>query len=350
MTSSWWKWLGVIIFIYVLTGGLSLPLNPGITEVNPAQLKPGVGQNITIKGYNTHFLSSEDTRVWMKKGDDTYLEASSVKAKDDNTMVCTWDIAADMTGYEFSILGYNKTDGTFLVPGAVFVLEDSIASRMAPASSAFQELKADQFLHPEGIRFPYRSILNETIRNTFFHVALWMAMFVLYVIGLYHAVQYLRTGNKHHDWWSAAYNQSGILFGALGLVTGSLWARYTWGGWWTNDVKLNMAALAMFIYFGYLLLRSSFNDEEKKARVSASFSIFAFVALIPLVFVIPRLTDSLHPGNGGNPALGGEDLDNTLRLFFYPSIIALILLGAWMAQLQYRISRLASVKNIPLND
>jgi len=58
------------------------------------------------------------------------------------------------------------------------------------------------------------------------------------------------------------------------------------------------------------------------------------------VFVIPRLTDSLHPGNGGNPALGGEDLDNTLRLFFYPSIIALILLGTWMASLLTRYERL----------
>ncbi|MBK8698066.1 MAG: cytochrome c biogenesis protein CcsA [Saprospiraceae bacterium] len=194
---------------------------------------------------------------------------------------------------------------------------------------------------PEGIRFPYRSILNETIRNTFFHVALWMAMFSLYLVGLYHAILYLRTSRKDHDLWSEAYNKAGILFGIMGIATGSLWARYTWGSWWTNDIKLNMATIAMFIYFGYVILRSSFTDEEKKARVSAVFSIFAFVALIPLVFVIPRLTDSLHPGNGGNPALGGEDLDHTLRLFFYPSIIALFLIGCWLAQLKFRLLKLS---------
>ncbi|HMP31223.1 MAG TPA: cytochrome c assembly protein, partial [Saprospiraceae bacterium] len=60
----------------------------------------------------------------------------------------------------------------------------------------------------------------------------------------------------------------------------------------------------------------------------------------PLIFVIPRLYDSLHPGNGGNPALGGEDLDNTLRMFFYPSIIGLILIGVWIATLKYRTDKI----------
>jgi heme exporter protein C len=96
----------------------------------------------------------------------------------------------------------------------------------------------------------------------------------------------------------------------------------------------------MLIYLAYLVLRGSSTDYDRRAKISASYSIFAFLALIPLVFVIPRLTDSLHPGNGGNPALGGEDLDNTLRLFFYPSIIALILLGIWMSQLLLRYEKL----------
>ena len=54
--------------------------------------------------------------------------------------------------------------------------------------------------------------------------------------------------------------------------------------------------------------------------------------------VVPRMseTDSMHPGNGGNPALGGEDLDNTLRTVFYPAIFAYTLIGYWMAQLYSR--------------
>ena len=62
--------------------------------------------------------------------------------------------------------------------------------------------------------------------------------------------------------------------------------------------------------------------------------------MIPLLLIIPRLADSLHPGVGGNPAFSGEDLDNTLRMVFYPAIISLILFGIWIASLRVRIFRL----------
>jgi len=48
----------------------------------------------------------------------------------------------------------------------------------------------------------------------------------------------------------------------------------------------------------------------------------------------------MHPGNGGNPALGGEDLDSTLRLVFYPTIIGYTLMGVWLSSLIYRVKRL----------
>lgn len=347
MKIAWWKILGIVLFVYVLIAGLAVPLNPGITDVQPGQIQPGQPQTIQLTAYNTHFVSGGNTRVWLKNEDNKYLEAQNVKVVSETILNAVWNLSSNLSGKEFSIVVHNPADGPFVIPGAIVVLQDT-STIQAAAPSVFKELSESDLKRTEAFKFPYRSILNETIRNTFFHVALWMAMFVLYLIALYHAIQYLRTGRKEHDWWSVSFNRSGILYGILGLLTGSLWAKYTWGGWWTNDVKLNMAALAMFIYFGYLLLRSSLNDEEKKARVSAAFNIFAFVALIPLVFVIPRLTDSLHPGNGGNPALGGEDLDHTLRLVFYPSILALILLGTWMAQLRFRIIRLAAGKKIAI--
>ncbi|HRJ14788.1 MAG TPA: cytochrome c biogenesis protein CcsA, partial [Saprospiraceae bacterium] len=142
---------------------------------------------------------------------------------------------------------------------------------------------------------------------------------------------------------AAAYTRVGVMFGILGLVTGAIWAKNTWNAYWSWDVKQNMTAIALFIYIAYFILRAAFEDAERKARLSAVYNVFAFVALIPLIFVIPRLTDSLHPGAGGNPALGGEDLDNTMRMIFYPAIIGWTLLGAWMAQLNYRIDRLADL-------
>jgi heme exporter protein C len=73
------------------------------------------------------------------------------------------------------------------------------------------------------------------------------------------------------------------------------------------------------------------------------YNIFAFGALVPLIYVVPRLTDSLHPGAGGNPAFGSEDLDNTMRMVFYPAILGWTLLGFWIASLAYRAERLQRI-------
>ena len=346
---NWWKIAGVIIFIYVLIGGLAVPLKTGITLVAPSNVRAGAKAVVEVHAYNSHFTSSKKNYAWLKKDDKNYLQAISILSKSEQKLQIEFQIPADMVQQSYTLLLYNDIDGVSILPDGIYVeaFKGGIVDR--PSASVFQADPGIVFEKNKNLAFPYRSILNETIRNIFFHVALWMAMFVLYVIALYHAINYLKTRDLRSDMWSLAFNKSGILFGVLGIATGSLWAKYTWGSWWTNDVKLNMATIAMFIYFGYLILRASFNDDEKKARISAVFSIFAFVALIPLVFVIPRLTDSLHPGNGGNPALGGEDLDHTLRLFFYPSVIALILIGSWMAQLQFRYLRLLRWKMLADN-
>ena len=188
----------------------------------------------------------------------------------------------------------------------------------------------------EGVHFPYRSVLYETIRNTYFHVALWFAMLFLFIAGVYHSIRYLRHRRLEADIWAASFTHVGILLGILGLSTGAVWARFTWGAFWSWDVKQNMTAIALLIYLAYFVLRNSFDDEEQRARLSAAYNIFAFSMLIPLIYIIPRLTDSLHPGSGGNPALGSEDLDNTMRMVFYPAIIGWTLLGFWISKLKGR--------------
>jgi heme exporter protein C len=93
----------------------------------------------------------------------------------------------------------------------------------------------------------------------------------------------------------------------------------------------------MLTYLAYLVLRNSIEDEEKRARVSAVYNIFSFPVFVVLIFVLPRLTDSLHPGNGGNPGFNSYDLDNRLRLVFYPAVIGWTLLGFWISNIATRI-------------
>ena len=341
MKGLWWKLSGVIIFLYVLAGGMTIALKPGITIVKPGNADSGDSITMSVTGYNTHFLSATHHRAWLKLDSINAVSATSIKAESENNIQLSFRIPDLFPRTErvqpLTLIMDNEKDGVFVQPNALFV---RVGDSLIVEDVKWQDAGLHDFNTISGVRFPYRNILNETIRNTFFHVALWFAMFVLLVVGLYHAVQYLRTGIYDHDIQSSSFNRIAIMFGVLGLITGSIWAKFTWNTFWTTDVKLNMTAVAMLIYLAYLVLRGSSSDHDKRAKISAAYSIFAFLALIPLVFVIPRLTDSLHPGNGGNPALGGEDLDNTLRLFFYPSIIALILLGTWMAALLTRYERI----------
>ena len=119
-----------------------------------------------------------------------------------------------------------------------------------------------------------------------------------------------------------------------------IWAKYTWGTYWTNDPKLNGSTVGLLIYFSYFVLRNSVEDESKKGKISSVYNILAFSMLIPLIFILPRLTASLHPGNGGNPGFNVYDLNSQLRIVFYPAVIGFILLGIWIADLRLRILKL----------
>ncbi len=187
---------------------------------------------------------------------------------------------------------------------------------------------------------PRQPVLNESIRNVYFHVPLWFGMVILLLTSAVYSIKYLRTGRPDDDRVAVEFANTSILFGLLGCATGSLWANYNWGEPWPNDPKLNSVAVGMLMYLAYLILRGSFDDEQRRARISAVYNIFAFAVFIPLIFIVPRLTASLHPGNGGNPAFGKYDMDNNLRMVFYPAIIGFTLLGVWITELRVRMRRL----------
>ncbi len=190
---------------------------------------------------------------------------------------------------------------------------------------------------------PRQPILNESIRNVSFHVPLWFAMILLLIASVVYSIRYLRNGRFDDDLIAVEFTNTAILFGLLGCATGSLWANFTWGDPWPNDPKLNSVAVGMLLYFAYLILRGSFDDEQRRARISAVYNIFAFAVFIPLIFIVPRLTASLHPGNGGNPAFGRYDIDNNLRVVLYSSVIGMTLLGVWITELRVRMRRVRAV-------
>ena len=191
-----------------------------------------------------------------------------------------------------------------------------------------------------GLLFPVPDlpILNETIRLLHFHVPMWFGMILLFLGSAIYAVKYLQSGDNTFDTYSFQLANMGIAFGLLGIVTGMIWANYTWGEPWSNDPKQNASAISLLIYLAYFVLRSSIQDEERCNRISAVFNVFSFLLIIPLLFILPRMSDSLHPGNGGNPAFNAYDLNSSLRKVFYVAVIAWTLLGYWIATIGIRLS------------
>jgi heme exporter protein C len=198
------------------------------------------------------------------------------------------------------------------------------------------------YVHIAGLLMdvPRLPILNETIRALYFHVPMWFGMVLLYLLSVYHAVRYLRNPAQDTDVKSMSYAHVGTAFGVLGMITGMLWANYTWGSPWHGDPKQNGAAIALLVYLAYFVLRGSLDNEEQRARLSAVYNIFAFAAMVPLIFIIPRLTDSMHPGSGGNPGFNAYDLDSRMRLVFYPAVVAWFLIGLWVTSLRIRIKQI----------
>jgi len=185
---------------------------------------------------------------------------------------------------------------------------------------------------------PKLPILNETIRVLHFHVPMWFGMILVFTGSVVYAIKYLKSNDSTQDIYSSQLANMGIAFGVLGIVTGMVWAKYTWGEAWSNDPKQNASAISLLIYLAYFVLRNSIKDEQQRNKISAVYNIFAFFLMIPLLFILPRMADSLHPGNGGNPGFNAYDLDSNLRMVFYTAVLGWTLLGYWIASINIRLS------------
>ena len=365
MRRHWWKVLSVLILVYAFVAGLLVPLKPNVVSVSPTAARMGTEQRFEVVGYNTQFGGDAGgSRAWLNLTVDDQLlslPATAVTARDDRRATLTFDLPEylpleDTTAVSLSLIMSGPASGTFVVPNAVAVRQSRVADDLGEVRREWSgyTLASGELVPNTAYTFPYRGLLSETIRNTYFHVSLWFAMLFLFIAAVVYAVKYLRwksrsedelltapldrlTAPDRYDNWCVALTAVGMLFGVLGLLTGAVWARYTWGSWWNWDIKQFTTLIALLIYAGYFVLRAAFPDPEQRARLGSVYNIFAFACLIPLIYVLPRMSStSLHPGAEGNPAMGGEDLDNTMRMVFYPTIIGWTLFGGWMAGVAYR--------------
>jgi heme exporter protein C len=340
----WWKLTGVVLVIYSLLAGLLVPLKSGIQRAEPAYTKTGQPLAVRFYGYNTQFTkpATDPIRAWLTVNEDNAIAATSVKVISDTIVEATFDIPGklpDSLSFSFlNIIIDHPGAGTSLLPAGMEIQQDTANTAMAP--DAWKKANAHHFTQQTGFSFPYQNVIYESIRNTYYHVPMWFVLMFLFIASVWYSIKYLRNPIRENDQKAVAYTEMGIVFGLLGLVTGMVWANYAWGKPWSNDIKQLMTVVALLIYLAYFILRSSFDEPEKGARLAAVYNIFAFASLIPLLYIVPRMFASLHPGATGNPAFGSQDLDNTMRMVFYPAIIGWSFIGFWIAELRFRYLRL----------
>ena len=183
---------------------------------------------------------------------------------------------------------------------------------------------------------------GQTSRILFFHVPqAWVAT-LSFLVSMIASAVYLAKGRVTADDLALSAAELGFLFCVLATVTGSIFAKATWGSFWNWDPRETSIVILLMIYGAYFALRSAVPDPEKKRVFAAVYSILAFVTVPFLVFIVPRITASLHPEDTMNPANPGMDA-KTLKVFL-GSLFAYTALFVWMLRLRMRILRLEELK------
>jgi heme exporter protein C len=183
---------------------------------------------------------------------------------------------------------------------------------------------------------------GQTSRILFFHVPqAWVAT-LSFLISMIASVVYLAKRRVNADYVALSAAELGFLFCVLATVTGSIFAKVTWGSFWNWDPRETSIVILLMIYGAYFALRSAVSDPERSRVFAGVYSILAFVTVPFLVFVVPRITTSLHPEDTMNPANPGMD-PKTLKVFL-GSLLAYTALYVWMLRLRVRVLRLEGLR------
>jgi heme exporter protein C len=144
-------------------------------------------------------------------------------------------------------------------------------------------------------------------RIFYFHVPIALTAYACFGWAAWKALRLLWTREQRHDLESYTAVHMGVIFGILTLVTGSIWARTSWGHWWVWGSRQLVLFLVLFLFYAaYFMLRYSVESGPRRANISAVYALFG-VALIPVSFLAIRLAEDLV-----HPVVFAHDVDDRL--------------------------------------
>ena len=183
-----------------------------------------------------------------------------------------------------------------------------------------------------------KAFKGESARIVFFHVPqAWVAV-LAFCVNLVASLRYLRGRDAIDDARAASAARLGLVFSVLATVTGSLFARVMWGSFWNWDPREVSIAILLLVYAAYFALREAIADGERRASLSASYAVLAFVTMPFLIFVVPRIYWSLHPDTLINTR-GSLDMESRMFQTLMASLAGFTGLFFWLYSLDVRLAR-----------
>lgn len=186
--------------------------------------------------------------------------------------------------------------------------------------------------------------LGEVSRIFYFHVPVAWVSVLAFLVSMLNAVRYLKTRDMRYDIKSSSAAQIGLLFAFLATVSGSIWASVSWGSYWNWDPRQVSIFILLLIYGAYFALRSAIMENEKKATLAAVYSILSFIAVPFLIFVIPRVFESLHPATSVVNENLKIQMSPKVSMVFFPALVGFTVLFFWIWSLQVKISQATELK------
>lgn len=190
-----------------------------------------------------------------------------------------------------------------------------------------------------------KGFIGQSSRILFFHVPMAWVSFVAFIAAGIWSARFLFGGRRpEHDRAAAAAVELGLVFGVLATVTGALWARVMWGAYWNWDPRQTSIVVALLFYGAYLALRSSLEDRDQRARLSAAYAVLGLAVAPFLFFIMPRIMFSLHPQSVIN-AQGKIEMESRMVQVLLAGSAGATALFFWIHNLQCRLEALSDRKS-----
>jgi heme exporter protein C len=214
------------------------------------------------------------------------------------------------------------------------------------ALSILTVLSVALFLGALGMVFlyaPLEAVMNYVQKIFYFHISnAWVGM-LGFIVAAVAGIVYLVTKNMKWDNVELAAVEISLVFFFIAIVSGSIWAKPSWGTWWTWDARLTTAAILEMIYLACLLLRQGIEDPERRARFSAVYTLVGALS-VPITFLSIRIWQTIHPaviGAGSSGAQGSFGMTPPMLITMFFCLITFSVIFVTLLWYRIRLGQLA---------